>query len=235
MVNAQGPTRSILLVDDDAQVRALVRRYLAHPLWVLDEAESGPVALLKFADGAYDTVLLDIQMPVMDGYEVMRRIRVLEHAGALRRATIIGFSSNGDDDTKARVRDAGCDVYLTKPATHQAIVDAVVGADATVASVDPDVEELMPAFLEAKERELRELGDAIAAGATESARAISHRMQGSFGLYGLVELAALCAEINSLAARNSLGTARARMPVLRAQFSCLQTRSCKTRPAQPVP
>jgi len=219
--------RSILLVDDDPIVRVITRRFLSHPLWTVDEAENGPLALRKFAEGAFDTVFVDIEMPVMNGIEVVRRIRALEaeRGGGGRRAAVLVFSSHEHPEYKQRAHDAGCDGYVVKPATYQKILEAVDGIhSADTEPLDPDIRELMPSFLEAKERELHELDEALASGAADPARAVSHRMRGSFSLYGFGDAAAVCAEIEAFAAANSLASARERLPILYEQFRLLQAR-----------
>ncbi|MGH7837878.1 MAG: response regulator, partial [Candidatus Binataceae bacterium] len=70
---AEAPWR-ILLVEDAPDNRLVIRAYLKHQPHVLDEAEDGEIGMRKFSQGLYDVVLMDLQMPVIDGFEAMRRM-----------------------------------------------------------------------------------------------------------------------------------------------------------------
>ena len=74
----------ILLADDSPDNRLLIRAYLKKTPYVLTEADNGQIAVERFIDGSYDLVLMDIQMPVLDGYSAVRAIRKweLEHGRA---------------------------------------------------------------------------------------------------------------------------------------------------------
>ena len=68
----------ILLVEDAENNRLLIRSYLKKTPFKIEEAENGQIALDKFQTGAYDIVLMDMQMPVMDGYTATAEIRKWE-------------------------------------------------------------------------------------------------------------------------------------------------------------
>jgi two-component system, sensor histidine kinase and response regulator len=104
----------ILVVDDSALIRKTAARALKNAGMASDVAEDGAVCLDKVTKGDYRLILMDIQMPVMDGIESTKRIRALEHeTGA--RVVIIGVSANSDSDTRNEAMAAGMDGFLPKP------------------------------------------------------------------------------------------------------------------------
>ncbi|WP_426295040.1 AAA family ATPase [Dyadobacter endophyticus] len=75
-------------------------------------ADNGEIALQKLADGDFDIVLMDVKMPVMDGYSATRAIRARENG---RRVPILAFTSNANPSEAQKCLDAGMDDYITKP------------------------------------------------------------------------------------------------------------------------
>lgn len=115
----------ILLVDDCADNRFLVQAYLKNVPCVVDIAENGLIAVEKSASVAYDIVLMDIQMPVMDGYTATREIRRVELEGGRRPVPIVALTAHTAKDDVRKCLDAGCDVHLSKPIRKQILLDEV--------------------------------------------------------------------------------------------------------------
>lgn len=111
---AEPPCR-ILLADDSLDNRLLIRAYLGKTGYALDEAEDGQVAVDKLKSARYDLVLMDIQMPVMDGYSAVRRIRQWERERGARHTPIIALTASAFDETVRKAEEAGCDSHLGKP------------------------------------------------------------------------------------------------------------------------
>ena len=104
------PSARVLVVDDGPENRELLSLVLTEQgLWV-DEAENGQVALDKLAAGRYDLVLMDMQMPVMDGYAATRELR--RRGLALPVVALTAHAMKGYEE---EVLQAGCTAYLTKP------------------------------------------------------------------------------------------------------------------------
>jgi two-component system sensor histidine kinase/response regulator len=122
----------ILLVDDSRDNRLLVGAYFKKTPHLLDEVENGAAAVEKFRTGLYDLVLMDIQMPVMDGYVATRTIRAIEKETGRRRVPIIALTASVLEEALKKAREAGCDAHVAKPvkkstllaAVHQAVRDA---------------------------------------------------------------------------------------------------------------
>jgi PAS domain S-box-containing protein len=105
----------ILLAEDAEDNRALIRAYLAKTRHVLDTAEDGAAAVEKYRTGKYDLVLMDVQMPVMDGHSAARAIRDFERETGRRRVPIYALTAFAFRDDAEKTRAAGCDGHLTKP------------------------------------------------------------------------------------------------------------------------
>ncbi len=112
---APGRGLSILLVDESEDNRLLVRTFLKKISHRLDEAKDGAEALERFKSGRYDLVLMDVQMPFMDGYAVTRRIREWEEETGVERTTIIALTAYAMKEDTERAMAAGYDSHLTKP------------------------------------------------------------------------------------------------------------------------
>jgi len=131
IANEMRPLR-ILLADDSRDNRLLVQAYFKKTPYTLDEAENGAAAVEKFRSGLYDLLLMDIEMPIMDGYSATRAIRALEKGTGRRHIPIIALTASVLEDALKRALDAGCDAHVAKPvkratllaAMHKAIRDA---------------------------------------------------------------------------------------------------------------
>ena len=121
----------ILLVDDSADNRLLIEAYLKATPYRVDQAENGAVAVEKFKAGNYDLVLMDLQMPVMDGHTAVRTIRTWERETNRRATPIIALSASALDDAMQRSLSMGCDGYVTKPVRKATLLEAIRDAVAT--------------------------------------------------------------------------------------------------------
>ncbi|MGE0332267.1 MAG: response regulator [Ramlibacter sp.] len=116
--------RRILLVDDDAAVRLTTRHKLAPLGATLDEAADGHRALQMLARERYDVVLLDLNMPVMDGYALAGHIRQ-GAAPANRHVALVAHTSEPAHVASVKVRKAGIDGFVGKPSDQLVLVRAL--------------------------------------------------------------------------------------------------------------
>jgi two-component system sensor histidine kinase/response regulator len=133
---AEPPCR-ILLADDSVDNRLLIRAYLGKTSYGLDEAENGQVAVDKLKSGRYDLVLMDIQMPVMDGYSAVRHIRQWEREQGERHTPIIALTASAFDETVRKAEEAGCDSHLGKPLKRSTLL-RVIRETALANAAPPD-------------------------------------------------------------------------------------------------
>ena len=115
----------VLIVDDSTENRLLLKVFLkAQPVRV-DEAGDGAEAVGQAASTHYDLILMDIQMPVMDGLAATRAIRDRERAGGLASVPILALTADDSAVDRARSLDAGCNEHLRKPITRQSLVEVL--------------------------------------------------------------------------------------------------------------
>jgi two-component system, cell cycle response regulator DivK len=105
-------SKRILVVEDQEDNRQIIRDMLTFTDYEVMEAESGEAALAVVAIQRPDLILMDIQLPVMDGYEATRRIKA---DPALRSIPIIAVTAYTLGGEKQKAQAAGCDGYVLKP------------------------------------------------------------------------------------------------------------------------
>ena len=96
-------SKRILVVEDQADTRRIIRDMLAPTDYEVTEAENGEEALAAIAKQRPDLILMDVQLPIMDGYTATRRIRII---------AVTSYALDGEEKT---ARAAGCDDYVPKP------------------------------------------------------------------------------------------------------------------------
>ncbi len=106
---------NILLVEDAKENQIVVKAYLRKMPHTIDIGENGRVGVDKFVSGRYDLVLMDMRMPVMDGYAATREIRKWEMENGKDATPIIALTAHALADDRQKCLDAGCTDYLTKP------------------------------------------------------------------------------------------------------------------------
>ena len=115
--NADFKGKHILLVEDNELNREIAQEILREYGFRVDTAENGAVAVEKVrtaAPGSYDLVLMDVQMPVMDGYTATRQIRALEDP-ALAGIPILAMTANAFDEDRRNAMESGMNGFLSKP------------------------------------------------------------------------------------------------------------------------
>lgn len=112
----------LLVVDDKASNRELLRTALEHAGHEVIEAADGEAALVAMQASKPDLVLLDIQMPGLDGYAVLERVLADEHMRAIPVVAVTAYAMAGDSE---RGRKAGFREYLTKPVSMKQLLSMV--------------------------------------------------------------------------------------------------------------
>ncbi|WP_442511990.1 response regulator [Novipirellula sp. SH528] len=135
-LNANGSQPAdILLVEDNDINQMLALEVLARSGWSCDTALNGVEAITKIKEKRYDLILMDCQMPIMDGFTATKEIRQMESAGQLATvSTIVAVTANALKGDRQRCLDAGMDDYLAKPFSPQQLTEIVAK---WLAKVDP--------------------------------------------------------------------------------------------------
>jgi CheY-like chemotaxis protein len=106
---------TVLLVEDNAANIVVAGYYLEHLGYEYETAKNGREALAAFRRRKFDIILMDIQMPELDGFDVVRAIREQEHAGGVIATPIIALTSFATAHDREKCLRHGMDDYLSKP------------------------------------------------------------------------------------------------------------------------
>ncbi len=241
----------VLVVEDHVPSQLVMREFLESKGVVVRLANNGHEALDRLSEERPDLVLMDCQMPIMDGFEALMRIRALE-ATNTRRLPMIAITGNAIQRDLDRCIICGADDVLTKPVMPAAL-DRILSSwlrrpdddETPDAAETPDdgrsrvlhhrnFAELRAAFTPehfatfvakldgAQSKLLDDARDALAAGDAPAVATALHTLKGGAAYIGAVEVPAICAELDELAREGQLETVRARMDELVAACAVLK-------------
>lgn len=199
---SKGPGASRILIAEDSEYNvALFRAYLKGADFELDFAENGKIAVEKVKSGNFNLVLMDLQMPVMDGLEATRAIREWEATSHVTAIPILALTAHAAGEGTANSLDAGCTEHLTKPirkATLLAAISRHIGAKIWITPAE-GIEALIPSYLVSVRRDLDKMLAAINAKDCKIAITLGHQLKGTGQGYGFAEITRTGAAIESAA------------------------------------
>ncbi|HEV8096819.1 MAG TPA: PAS domain S-box protein [Burkholderiales bacterium] len=192
------PALRILLVEDSPDNRTITVAYLQDTPYRVETAENGAIACEKFVAGHYDLVLMDRQMPVMDGLTATRAIRAWEQANQRPPTPIIALTAAALKGDRETCLAAGCTAYLTKPIKQAVLLQAIkehsvaesgsspVGAphDPILVRADPKIADLVPGFLQNRRQDVVAMGLALDHDDFEVVASLGHGMKGAGASWG---------------------------------------------------
>jgi two-component system cell cycle response regulator DivK len=117
-------SKRILVVDDQEDLRGVLRDLLIGSGYTVIEAADGEAGVAKAKSDRPDLILMDIQMPVIDGYEATRRIKVDPDLKPIPIVAVSSFAMKGDEE---KARAAGCNHYVTKPYSPMQLLRLIRG------------------------------------------------------------------------------------------------------------
>jgi signal transduction histidine kinase/CheY-like chemotaxis protein len=115
----------ILLVEDNEKSRLVIRTFLKQTPYAIDTAEDGEIAVEKFKADQYDLVIMDIEMPVMDGYTATAKIRQWETENRVKATPIIALTAHALVEHAHKSIAAGCNSHLAKPVKKEDLLAAI--------------------------------------------------------------------------------------------------------------
>jgi signal transduction histidine kinase/DNA-binding response OmpR family regulator len=242
--------RRLLLVDDDEYNRLLLMRYLPSPPFTVDTAGNGLAAIEAAGRHWPDMVLIDQEMPVMNGLETVAWLRERERRDGRPGCLIVMMSSNDDAHSIRRGLEAGSNRYLTKPFTREALLALLHELDRGAAAtpqqvppaadsarpddhpvpvhpdapitVDPGLLQEVPAFLDSRRRMVEAMMVALSGGNRAQLRSVAHRAAGGLALFGFQWAAWQSRGISARAAEGDAGTLREDIERLREHLQSVQ-------------
>jgi signal transduction histidine kinase/CheY-like chemotaxis protein len=195
----------ILLADDSEENRFLIRGYLKDSGCTIDEVENGAQAVDRFKQSHYDLVLMDAEMPVLDGYSATRQIR------ALGPTPIFLLTAHAFKEARDRGFEAGCTEHLTKPIKKITLLEAINKFVPSIHRVQVSVEDwlkpVVGGYLEKRRGDVQKLRTALDRGEIAVIRTLGHQMAGTGGGYGFEPIT----EIGSALEKSALASDTARI------------------------
>ena len=196
----------ILLVDDSSDNRFLINAFLNKESCSIVEADNGSIAVELFPTEKWDIILMDMQMPVMDGYQATRRIREIEKDKGIGHTPIVALTAHSINTEVKKCLDAGCDVHLAKPVSKADLLKVI--RDITSPSsdsedisseerieihADPDLMPLIPGYIEHRHKDVIKMKDLLDNNSYRDIERCGHSMKGSgagYGFDGITEIGA---------------------------------------------
>ena len=213
----------VLIVDDGDTNRKLIKILLTRAGATVDTAENGQICLDKMAESEFDAILMDMQMPVLDGYSATRRLR--EQGQRLPIIALTAHALKGEED---KCRAAGCDGYLTKPVNRDDLIECVHGMCAAAATPpqpnEPDAACVVAATLadeDLNDPEFRAIAEDFAASLQGMVGDLSqafhnhdwvdligraHKLKGTAGMVGFPSVGKLARDVETAAQSNDLNS-----------------------------
>ena len=192
---------SILVVEDNDANRRLLTYMLTDEGYTVRTAKNGYECLELLDSEKFEVVLMDMQMPILDGYATTRRIRQTEKWRDLPVIALTAHAMKGDAE---KCLEAGCNTYLAKPFNRDQLLNQIqrllyTKQQQKEASARDKQErllrKLLPEFLDSLDQILVQMGQALAEENPTQLLELSHDLKGSAGLYGLGAISELGAQI----------------------------------------
>jgi CheY-like chemotaxis protein len=215
------PALRILLAEDSADNCTIALAYLEDTPYRIDVAETGAIACELFMAGHYDLVLMDRQMPVMDGLTATRTIRAWERVHDRPPTPIIALTASALKGDRETCLAAGCTAYLTKPIKQEVLLQAIrdysAGAlssqahDKSLGATTRTVRRLAertPAYLLNCRQNVIDMDDALDRADFEAVTILGHNLRGSGGGFGFQAITDIGANLEAAAGNADIGASR---------------------------
>ena len=196
----------ILLVEDNSDNQLVVKSFLKEQPYMLDVASDGQVGVDMHTAAPYDLILMDMQMPILDGFTATTKIRQWEREHQYDPVPIIAFTAYAFDQEIQKSVEAGCDGHLSKPIRKKDLLEAIRhyapeenpkaqeemvvenDGESEMVSLSRDLSDLVPGYLENRRKDLSQCRMALEQGDLATIRRLMHSMAGSGGSFGFETL-----------------------------------------------
>ena len=217
------PALRVLLVEDSSDNRTITVAYLKDTPYRVEFAENGALAYETFIAGHYDLVLMDRQMPVMDGLTATRAIRAWEQANQRPPTPIIALTASALKGDRETCLAAGCTAFLTKPIKQDALLQAIKEHSIAVQPLSNEessrkvpllkransiIADLTPEFLQNRRQDVITMLGALDRGDFETVASLGHGMRGAGGSYGFQTITDIGAALEQAAKSADNDTSR---------------------------
>ena len=220
----------ILLADDSEDNRFLISAYLKDSGCALDFAEDGETALRKLKSGDYDLALMDVHMPVMDGYTATENVRTFERSTGRKQIPILALTADAFRAAVARSEAAGFTAHLTKPIRKATLLEAIAQyaapssaaksiAERVTVAVDPALADIVPRYLQSIRENAECLDRWLQASNFVEIQRVGHNMKGTGAAYGFPAITEIGATIEEAAKECAADKIRSRTRALEAYLS----------------
>jgi CheY-like chemotaxis protein len=115
----------ILVADDSADTLLLIRTLLKDQPWGIDSADNGRTAFEMAAEKSYDLILMDLDMPEMNGYTATRQIRIAECLKEKPAVPIVALTAHSEQEAASKSMQAGCTAHVSKPIRKAALIETI--------------------------------------------------------------------------------------------------------------
>ena len=204
---------SILLVDDDERNSIVAGEFLRRAGFQVKAVTTGRDALKAFSINAYDLILMDVQMPQMDGFAVTARIRRLESFRKIKQTPIFALTAHALDGYREMCLQNGMQEHITKPINRNMLLEMVSNylqvADDLVQNPEKEsqtspFDELKPEYIAGIQEDLTTLGESLEQNDFENIILLAHRMSGTGLIYGFPPISLLGHKLETAAEKNNL-------------------------------
>lgn len=192
---------NILVAEDATDIQTLISHMITQLGGVVTICGDGLAALKEVQIRDFDLVLMDLQMPVMDGYESFKKMRSAGYDGR-----VVAFTAHALKNEREYCRDIGFDDFLPKPFDQSQLLDVVfrltrsqpkpsIGPMDSDMAMDPDLKEAFKIYHENTQKLIKELTEFSDNLALQIIKQIAHKLKGSSGCYGYERVAHIASEL----------------------------------------
>lgn len=228
---AQSISLRILVADDSPDNRMLIAAYMKDTLHSLTYVEDGQAAIEAFGEGGrFDLILMDVQMPRVDGLTATRTIRAVEQECGLKPTPILALTANAQAHDVHLSHEAGCSAHLSKPLSKQKLLDALEeygqpdsarthGPEPIHITIPAGLEQLVPEYLAQRKCEVSSMLSLLALSDHDRLRVLGYNMKSTGASYGLPQLTVFGEEVESAAMREDYAALSRQIAQLDAYLS----------------